>query len=520
MIKASLLLAVVYCLMYFMRRRPSAERHMIWVLAIYCAALLPALTMALPSWQPRMAGSVAASLPRLLKETGLSVAGGNVNVQALGIEPNASILLRSLRVVWFAGSFVTLILLLRGYGRLKRVAMRARSLDGWEWRGMVSDLSAALGLSRGVELKLGDHSAMPMTWGFLRPKMLLPDSSKDWTSQRRRMVLAHELAHVRRADWVIQLLAELSCVVYWFNPLFWVARNRLNFESERACDDAVLNLGFEGQDYATHLVEIARAMKKKNPVWLPALAMAQKFSLETRLIAILNRTPDRRGLSAMRSMVLAAAAVGFTLLMASLHAPVVADDVADAQDPQVLEYTAPPLYSDEGRTRAVEGTVLVAVRVGVDGRLSNLHVVKGLGFGLDENALLAVREWKFRPALQNGKPLATTTEVNVEFSLRNAELNESIANDMATRVGPGIVPPRIIHRVDPVRQPNRTGTAILDTVIQEDGTPKIVRVVRSLSWELDERAIAALKQWRFSPAVKDGVPVKVRMNVEMSFDPN
>jgi TonB family protein len=261
-------------------------------------------------------------------------------------------------------------------------------------------------------------------------------------------------------------------------------------------------------------------MKKKNPVWLPALATAQKFSLETRLIAILNRTPDRRGLSAMRSMVLAAVAVGFTLLMASLHAPVVADDVADAQDPQVLEYTAPPLYSDEGRTRAVEGTVLVAVRVGVDGRLSNLHVVKGLGFGLDENALLAVREWKFRPALQNGKPLATTTEVNVEFSLRNAELNESIANDMATRVGPGIVPPRIIHRVDPVRQPNRTGTAILDTVIQEDGTPKIVRVVRSLSWELDERAIAALKQWRFSPAVKDGVPVKVRMNVEMSFDPN
>jgi TonB family protein len=382
---------------------------------------------------------------------------------------------------------------------------------------MVVELAAALGVSRRVELKVGEGSTMPMTWGFLRPNLLLPASSNEWTSQRRRMVLAHELAHIRRADWLFQLLAELACVAYWFNPLFWVARNRLNFESERACDDAVLNLGFEGQDYATHLLEIARAMKKKSPAWLPALAMAKKFSLETRLIAILNRTTERRGTSGKRRAGLAGAAIGVALVLASVHAPVVAEPVANAEAPEVLEYTTPPLYSDEGRSRGIEGSVLVSVRVGVDGRLSDLRVVKGLGFGLDENALLAVREWKFRPGLRNGKPLEKATEVNVEFSLRNAELNESIANDMATRVGPGIVPPRIIHRVDPDGLSNREGTVILDAVIQEDGTPKIVRVVRSLSWELDERAIGALKQWRFSPAVKDGVPVKVRMNVEMSY---
>src|SRR5439155_9268788 len=115
----------------------------------------------------------------------------------------------------------------------------------------------------------------------------------------------------------------------------------------------------------------------------------------------------------------------------------------------VMEYTTPPLYSDEARSRGIEGIVRLEVRVGVDGRPGNLRIVKGLGFGLDENALLAVREWKFTPGQRGRNPEETTTAVSVEFSLRNAELNESIANDMATRLGPGVVPPRIIHRVDP-----------------------------------------------------------------------
>src|SRR5437764_105838 len=168
MIKAAAILALAYCAMFFLRRRPAAERHMIWVIAIGSAALLPLLTL------------------------------------------------------------------------------------------------------------------------------LLPASSEEWPIRRKRVVLAHELAHIQRADWLFQILAELACIVYWFNPLFWVARNRLDFESERACDDAVLNLGFDGQDYATHLLEIARALKKQRPAWLPALAMAKPFGLEARLVAILNASLNRR----------------------------------------------------------------------------------------------------------------------------------------------------------------------------------------------------------------------------------
>ena len=168
----------------------------------------------------------------------------------------------------------------------------------------------------------------------------------------------------------------------------------------------------------------------------------------------------------------------------------------------------------------IEGIVTVEVRIGVDGTVTRLQVLRGLGHGLDENALLAVRDWRFIPARRNGVLIEATTQIDVEFNLRNAELNEEIANDMATRVGPGVTPPQVVHRLEPQYSPTTkhpAGAVVLDAVILEDGTPKIVRVIRSLDWELDETAINALKQWRFSPAMKDGRPVKVRMNIAVNF---
>jgi len=116
-----------------------------------------------------------------------------------------------------------------------------------------------------------------------------------------------------------------------------------------------------------------------------------------------------------------------------------------------------------------------------------------------------------------------TTRVDVEFNLRNEELNEIIANDMAHRVGPDVSPPRIIYRVEPeysegAKAEQITGTVVLDLMIREDGVPNVLRVVRSLRSDLDENAINALEQWRLSPAMKDGMPVKVRVNVEVHFN--
>ena len=121
-----------------------------------------------------------------------------------------------------------------------------------------ASLSEHFGLRTPVRLLQSDQPALLVTWGLFTPKVMLPADAASWDADRIRVVLAHELAHVQRSDWIVQIGGELLRSAYWFNPLVWFASSRLRLESERACDDAVVNLGVSGGDYALHLLELAR----------------------------------------------------------------------------------------------------------------------------------------------------------------------------------------------------------------------------------------------------------------------
>jgi beta-lactamase regulating signal transducer with metallopeptidase domain len=112
---------------------------------------------------------------------------------------------------------------------------------------------------RQVRVVETDAAGVPMTWGFIRPVLLLPRGAGQWPAGRLRLVLLHELAHIERHDWLAQVLAEAACALYWFHPLVWGAARRLRIESERACDDRVLAAGVAPAEYARQLLEIARA---------------------------------------------------------------------------------------------------------------------------------------------------------------------------------------------------------------------------------------------------------------------
>ena len=191
-----------------------------------------------------------------------------------------------------------LFVLIVGLTRLTWLAARARPVATGPWTRLADEIGRELSLGRPVQLLESDHPSLLVTWGLFVPKVILPRAAQSWTDERAAIVLRHELAHIRRGDWVIQLAGELLRTAYWFNPLVWIACARLRQESEQACDDEVLSSGVDGPDYATHLVELARLLKAEGAPRLPAPAIARSSSLERRIRAMLDarltRTPATR----------------------------------------------------------------------------------------------------------------------------------------------------------------------------------------------------------------------------------
>ena len=189
--------------------------------------------------------------------------------------------------------------------------------------------------------------------------------------------------------------------------------------------------------------------------------------------------------------------------------------------PDVVEYTTPPLYSDEARRRRIEGIVTIQARVGVDGHVAAPRVINGLGFGLDQNALVALRQWQFRPGTRDGRPVEMTAadRYRVQPPQRGAQRTDRQRHGDSYRPGCDGAPNHPAESTCRLARDGdgRAGTVVLDVVLLEDGRPKIVRVLQSLTPPLDERAIDAFEQWRFSPALKAGRPVKVRLQADVTF---
>jgi TonB family protein len=560
MIKATLVLIAAHLLIPCLRRRSAAERHAVWSAVVTVAAVLPVLAWLLPSWEPGWAQRVAEVWPGAFETTSTAVSAGDIVVRATGIEPDSWTVVNALVWLWMTGSLLLLVRL-----AIHAVQLRWLTASGAEAPAHHTALATRVATSLAQvmpQLTCSERLTIPAAWGIRRAHVLLPRASHDWADERVWAVCAHEIAHISRGDWIVHLLVEIICRIYWFNPLFWTARNHMGRESERAADDIVIGLGANGAEYASHLIEIARAARTDAPA--PAVAMARlragRFGgtrpgsgLERRIAALLSGLMNRARVSRGRAAAVLAGACmiagplaalsargGSTIEVRTSNLPPIGDTaprefagddsdpvrdirlIGQATDrdvsPSVAEYTTPPLYSDEARRRGIEGVVVAHAHIDSRGGASDVRITRGLGFGLDQNALVAVRQWRFRPGTRAGTSVPMNVEIEISFTLRNESINAQIANDMVSLVGPGVTPPQAVKVVQS-RSPRvgRAGTVVLDVVLLEDGTPRIVRILRSLGSEADDLAVRAFEQWRFSPALKDGRPIKVRMNAEVRF---
>jgi len=171
----------------------------------------------------------------------------------------------------------------------------------------LSALAGELGIEHPVDALETAPGRMPMSFGMLRPAVFMPADSAEWSEDRRRVVLLHELAHVRRGDHAKHLCARVALCAYWWNPLAWLAWRAFLKERERATDDLVLAAGARASDYAAHLLEIARSMRSAPALSAAAVAVARRSQLEGRLLAILDSARNRK--SPGRAGALAAAVI-------------------------------------------------------------------------------------------------------------------------------------------------------------------------------------------------------------------
>jgi hypothetical protein len=211
--------------------------------------------------------------------------------------------------------------MLFGALRLAWVAIRSEPVTDRRWIEMAERVRQSLGFRRPVRLLQNQSGHFLGTWGILVPRVLLPSSANQWSDDRAWMVLGHELAHIKRHDWVVQVLAEAARAIYWFNPMFWLAYGRLRRESEHACDDTVIRMGAAGTQYAEELLELARTLRSENPMRSPILAMAQPSHLERRLVALLDPALNRLAATPWSVIVVALVAIGLTLPLAAVRAP-------------------------------------------------------------------------------------------------------------------------------------------------------------------------------------------------------
>ena len=256
---------------------------------------------------------------RAPRSTRASQRGRTPGVNASAASPLSSRWAGIALAIWIFGLFVVALRLIAGLVRLAWMSRQATAQLDESWLRCVKELCDSYEISRQVRvLQCCNPVAMPLTWGFLRPVVLLPRSAEEWPVNRARVVLSHELSHVARHDWMLQIAAELVRGFYWFHPLAWMAAHNLRQESECACDDSVLNCGIEASEYAGQLLDLVRTLEDPSRDWSTALAIARPSYLERRFMAMLNPSIDRRRLSRRAGMLSIVAALFLLLPLATL----------------------------------------------------------------------------------------------------------------------------------------------------------------------------------------------------------
>jgi TonB family protein len=503
-------------------RRSAALRHFVLAGAILLSAAVVPLSLALPSWDIR--------LPSWPHRTATVSSVVTVATGTTAVAPSASsaVDLKTIIVIaWACGfAFTALLLLVEGW-RLVRISARAKPIHDTEWISVADEIAESYDVRRHVALLQTSAPDLLATWGLFKPRVLLPAHVSDWSSERIRIVLAHELAHIRRNDWFIQIAAEAVRTIFWFNPLIWAACTRLRRESEQACDDVVLGERIPAREYAQHLLDIARKCRNPRAAWIAATPIARSSTLERRIAAMLNPALNRTSVSRSSAIWTIALLLTVTLPTAAFRAAQgsPATLTGSVYDPTGGVLPGVALTLENAKEEKQQATTRS------DGRFDFPQIAPGKyvlsaalpGFRAlkQEFELKNSNDWDRAITLQVG-------DVQETISVRERRVTGPVGPSQpqlpkALRVGGNIKAPTKTLDVKPtypksMRDAGREGVVPLEALIGPDGSVTSVRVLTAqVHPDFAIAAADAVRQWKFTPTLLNGAPVEVVMKVSVEF---
>ncbi len=293
LLKASLLVAVVWPVIRAVPARHAALRASLWTLGFGSLLFVPVV-----SWRAPLLEMQVVEFPQgLFQDAGVS-------------SPAVW-----LAMIWAVGAVAFLGRFLLHRLRAARVAAAAESPVGGRLQTLLDEARDRVGVRRPVRLALTRRAAAPLLVGWRRPMVLLAPEARAWPDDRLLAVLCHEMAHVRRGDYAWMVLGEMIRALYWVNPLVFFGLRETRIEQDKACDAAALQAGFSAATYARHLVAVARCVRASS-LAPGALSFGRRSDLLERVGALLARDGEHprvgrgRVLAALTSVTLVAVTAG------------------------------------------------------------------------------------------------------------------------------------------------------------------------------------------------------------------
>ena len=293
-----------------LRVRSAAARHRAWTAVLLAMLLLPAWA----AWGPRIPLAADEVVSIVLPEPVPQTTRPAPAVPSAPAAPPAPALPQPpgpapwIAAVYFLIAAALLARLLAATLWTRSLQRQTRRIDG---------------------VLTSPACSAPITIGWLRPVMLLPEHWTGWTERQREAVLLHEQEHVRRRDPLIRWLSLLNRALFWFHPLAWWLERKLAVLAEEACDEAVLARGHAPDEYARYLIDIARSVEQAGSRLRLHVAFGDTAALTRRVRRIL-RMPPAPALSRARAF--GAISLSAAVFIGSLACTQAQPSMADLRD--------------------------------------------------------------------------------------------------------------------------------------------------------------------------------------------